>query len=305
MKEPKTLLARELEYFRHEKYYSQEKMAELIGISFKSYYNHIKSEYFPSGKHLKLYQKLLGWTSSDIAAMRADYSAYRGQNQKEFTVKSFDELLKGGLEINSLWNAMVKILDKFPLPDDEGNDMGSKEKWCRIYDLSPDTGYALLHHSEGIVGFWYVVAVTEEVYERILEGENINREIDTCDIRVFDMEGDYDLYLVDFFRTSETIVARRCMLRKFMEFLESLALQDIYIKRIAANVTSYIAQNSCKSHGFKYIAEHKYHTMYGKDNLPIPTKIYELNLKESLGKLSFETSDKLKPLYQFHFGKRK
>lgn len=306
-----SLLAKKLKASRTLMRLKQEGFSDFLNISKDTYQTYEQSRNCPriNSRHAKSFISKLRWTREEMAEIHADWECYfLASKQKEYYVRSFGELMGDGLDVKTLGKDLEKILEKFPLPliKDGGNDMGSIEKWGQMYRVSPDTGYAILNSQGRIVGYWFFVCVTEEVYEQILNGENVNEKIDTSDVIVLDMEGDYDAYFVDFFLMDNynTPQTRTALFGKLFEYTESLAKSKIFIRRVIANITSNSAKNLCVRRGFNYIVDHSFHRIYGDDGSIVPSKIYELNLKESIERNCFGSNDRLKLLYKIHFNLR-
>lgn len=298
----------------------------------------LSSQQFPGPKWGAILKNKLEISDDLWARMKENWNAVheprrrsrRSEYTTEYKVQGFREAMQERqLSIEELSRDLSRICKEFPSPDGVGwegrngggddYEYGPIEKWCEIYNLSPDTGALLVHRDEGVVGYWYVVPVEERFYERILEGENINHEIRTDHVRRFIDPGEYSVYFVDLFILPKhrQIKAEQRLFDRFGRMLENYAVAGIFVRRIAATITSGAAKNLCERRGFKPGTLHKVHRrcFYDFDmenikagrsidsNRIIPAQIYELKIWESdvfKGRI-FENRQRLVKNYMNHF----
>jgi hypothetical protein len=182
--------------------------AEKMSVSEETVSKWMRSKAYPYDRE-HLFIDRLGWSIDFLKKCRFDYrdnfshKARRKANWQSsgYRVKSFKEYFDSGNSVTSLGDVVEEILDLYPLPkiDGDGNDMGGAENWNRIYAMSPETGYVLLDNAKKVQGFWFVVAVNENCYKKIIEGENVNKNIGVDDVEIIKSKQDYDLYFVDLF----------------------------------------------------------------------------------------------------------
>ncbi len=221
----------------------------------------------------------------------------------KYSVQSFSDIMQGGRSLNWIASQVDNVVDHFPVPEIAGNDFGSSEKWFRIYEQSPESGYALLLKNSTIVGYWHCVPVQSNFYERILTGENINSAIEIKNLDTFSFPGDYDIYFVDLFLLPEhkNAMTVRLMINSFTSFLKQLASVDIFANRISAHISSEMAEEFCRKLGFKFITHHQCHEIYDDDGKLVPTKIFELDIRRSLLSKLFSMDEALMTSYRAHF----
>lgn len=224
-------------------------------------------------------------------------------SSEKYSVESFTDIMQGGRSLNWIASQVDNVVDHFPVPEIAGNDFGSPEKWFRIYEQSPESGYALLFKASKIVGYWHCVPVETGFYDRILTGENINSAIEIKHLDTFSFPGDYDIYFVDLFLLPEhkNALTVRLMINSFTSFLRQLASVDIYARRISAHISSEMAEEFCRKLGFKFVTHHQCHKIYDDNGNLIPTKIFELDVRKSLLSKLFLLDETLAKSYRSHF----
>lgn len=164
--------------------------------------------------------------------------------------------------MRKLYDEIEEIFAQHPLPP--GNDMGSSEKWLSIVEHSAESGFALIK-GQKVRAYWFCIAVKDEVYKNILEGENVNASIVPSDVIPLLAPGSYELYFVDFFVRwgDPRVPAFRGLYKGFIRYMIEQAGENVYFTRIAANLTSPAIQSIAYQLGFKEVCTHQHHTMFG------------------------------------------
>jgi hypothetical protein len=236
----------------------------------------------------------LGFSPEELATLmgvreETEYACYDFMEASE---------LVGGVEdlANQLHSLPYPLMPDLP---DNGNDLGSPEKWKRIYECSPDTIVVLLKDRTTVVGLWHCVAVHEHTYAAICQGKNVNASITERDIRVLAIPGNYDIYFVDLYidavcRNART---RRLLLRSFLDFVREHARGSIFFRRIAAHPAFHESQDICRELGFVEVCRHLTHKVVGSNGEFEPTPIVELILDPKKKTRFFSLDNEIRDLY--------
>lgn len=267
-------------------------MLEEAGIEGRTWRRVVNSGQAMSTAFSKGLKKALGYSESEMEELLLGddipdrHLAVGGmQNaRKSYETLSLVQLMRRHENWESIWDQILPVYEEWeiPDPDGEGNDFGTSEKWTDVARASPDTHFVMLEDEKHIVGFWAFAPVLSTVYETILSGANINKDFSAADIDYPFFEGDYDIYFIDLFYTLERgltpLVFLRHVLEGIQEVLENWAENQIFIRRIAAHLSTFPAIKLCEEDlGFTHVVDHETHTMFGRDGItPIATKVLEL-----------------------------
>jgi len=233
----------------------------------------------------------------------------RGLNPK-YDVKSIRDLMTDGLTIEQIFTLLERIDEQFPIPPE--NDLGSEQKWLRVMAENGESGYVLMHEEAGLVGYWWLIPVKEVTYDRLVSGENVNRDLELQDMDIFSMPIDYDVYFVDFFVLEDhfTITTRTLVFTAIAEFLRGLSDHGIFIRRICTHVTTSKARTFCESNGFMFRTNHQEHTIFrseffstGDPDESIPSEVWELDMRNAqiFNRAFFRGFETLESSYREHF----
>lgn len=322
MNRPSLLATNIREYLRNGtcKRIRQAEFAEIMSVSEQTVSKWVRSLAYPSNE--SPFIDKLGWSPELLRECRDDYEESFKRlasdasvdnrflklqrsvsSNVEYQALSFSDYLAKLNNADSLDTETNIIMDYFPIPDIEGNDMGSSEKWKRIFVLSSDTGCVLIDRHGSIVGFWFFALVTSTTYEQIIRGENVNKEIKVYDLKTLDEAGEYDVYFVDLFihPSHFSPLSKQILFKQFFALLQELASIDIYINRLAANITTDLAESFCIHRGFKFICNHKTHLVDFSEDEVISSKVYELDFTKDFGEAIFRNNAYLKNKYREHF----
>ena len=187
--------------------------------------------------------------------------------------------------------ARGEIEDEWPVPEEEG-EYGTDKKWLELLQLSPESGGVVMHLNNEIVGYWESLAVRDDMYDAILRGENVNKEIAPDDIVILMASGTYKMYFVDLFlrKAHTNIVTRRLMTMDFLAFMREAAEAGIFFDRIAANITGVEVKYQCQNLGFRKVTDHQVHRYYDRTGAEVPAEIFELVIGPDAKRLfSFDT----------------
>jgi hypothetical protein len=285
-------------------------LAERLCLSEDTVSQYARALSYPKTRE-HLFIETLGWSRQEMKLYRDDYDRnFSPKARKErvrserYKVFSIGEYLGAGKSLDALNEEMDEILDFWPLPEGEGNNMGSRNNWDPIFFVSPDTGFVLTDKNKKIIGFWHTVAVHNAFYKRIIKGENINKDISSSDVVVIDDPGEYDMYFVDFFLhlSHHNQASKDMIFDSIFQFLESLANRGIFIKRISANVTSDLAETLCLKRGFVFKCDHIHHRVkFNPHRTEEPSRIYELNIEEYGADKLLASRNNILQMYKAHF----
>lgn len=198
---------------------------------------------------------------------------FKQNDNRTYVVKSFNDLEhEYHILFGDILNQIENIYNHYPPPVGKGwennsaEEYGDPEKWRSIYHSSKDTSYALRHKEQGIVGYWHFIPVESNYFERILTGENINSDITEDDVSQFNLAfgGCYDVYFIDFFiMPGHRIKGFPLLFDGLCTLLVDLAkYNNVYIQRIAANLSGKAIMTLCNDCGFTKGEKHQEHLMY-------------------------------------------
>lgn len=226
--------------------------------------------------------------------------------------KTLCQLIDEGYSVTEVLDIAAKIEDEFPVAKIKqvkhgSNDFGDPRKWDEFAVAYPDSFHLIYHvKSKEFVAYWFVLSITDELYERTLRGENVNKECTYLDTLGFDFKRDHNLYFVDLFRKRHfnNIAANRSILTGFLSYLDSLSVNGHFIKRVVAHASEEKAERLCRDANFRFVCDHQCHRRHRSDDDPtlVPTKIYALDLSEGIMGLLLNYKNKaLYHRYEKHF----
>ncbi len=297
------------------------------GLSAKSVIAKLPSQVYPAdyskwenerapvpNVHLVAIARVLGiheGYSNSLIVERAKVSPQ--STESKYVEESFSDLIERGVQESEVFDAVKKIIDEFPAadidsPQDGSNDFGDPEKWNRLISSYPDLFKIVSERSTGnYVAYWMILSISDELYDRTIVGENINRECEYSDTHGFFVPRDHNIYVVDMFtRRSylDRIPLNRVIFEGFFSLIREMALNGHFIKRIATHASEIRSERICHDLGMQLVCNHKYHRRHKSetDKTLVPTKVFALDI--SAGDMSIFNRLKdstLHDLYQKHF----
>ncbi|KQB96921.1 hypothetical protein AL073_07445 [Loktanella sp. 1ANDIMAR09] len=178
---------------------------------------------------------------------------------------------------SELQKAIDAIEDEFPVPMELG-EYGDDDKWLELLELCADSGGVVALSDGEIVGYWQCFPISDDTYEAVLRGENVNKSITSADIRKLILSGQYSLFFVSLFVSERhrNLATPRLMLQSFFDFLLEAADEGIFFHRIVANVTGIEARQICRDLHFQKVIDHPVHRFPEHAGKDVPAEIFEL-----------------------------
>ncbi|MGC6483713.1 MAG: hypothetical protein ACON4T_09155 [Synechococcus sp.] len=184
---------------------------------------------------------------------------------------SFATLSDQGFAVDWLIDQMVEVMNEHPPaeindPIDGSNDYGGSGRWDGIVRSQLALCYAVLKGGPEpkMLGYWHVMLITDELFIRAMNGENVNKELTEADVLLPTSEGNYSLYFVDLFTRSTAThhwtVGRLAI--GFIALLKQWQRSGIYVKRMVAHPSELQGEIIAREAGFSPGKKHKYHRLY-------------------------------------------
>ena len=234
--------------------------------------------------------------------------------ESKYVEESFSDLVARGIPERKIFDIIDSIYDEYPSaviesPDDGSNDYGDAEKWNRLLVHYPQLFRMISErNSENYVAYWMVLSITDELYDRTVAGENINKECDYMDTHGFFVPRDHNIYIVDMFTRKnylDRIPLNRVIRDGFFSLVQEMAEHGHFIKRIVTHAAEVRSEKLCNDLRLEPVCNHKYHRRYRSetDKTLIPAKIYAVDLsKGDLSILAHQSDPMLINRYMEHFG---
>ena len=222
-----------------------------------------------------------------------------------YKMRTLANMMRDGWSLEDAFAQIDALVASFPENLYGGNDLGSDEKWRRVMLQSPSSVFCLTFNG-AVVGYWFCVIVTEDLYDRGIVGDNINSTLDLDDIQSFLFPGDYLAYFVDFFILKEhfSAGAAKRLHNSIIEYFKKAAKSGYFIERIFAHTGSFESKILCENAGFRFVTQHKEHLMKSRTGELVPSLIYEINLFEERGNKILSLDNELVAVYDRRRAKR-
>lgn len=164
----------------------------------------------------------------------------------------------------------------------------------------------LIKLDDCVIGYWFIVPVTRDIYQRGISGENINADITPDDIPLLVKSGSYSFYFVDYILHPHhrQFEVQRLSYMSMQEQLQRLADSDFVISKMFAHTSSTDSRELCQNFGFKFVTKHKFHKRYDRNEL-VTTDIWELDFGTSYKDVISSNRKKLLKKYADHYRKYK
>lgn len=281
---------------------SQEELADRVKVSVRTVERWENGRSLPRIRNQAALRSVLGITNAEYSSAERQ-SAMSIDPQKApisslpLEALSLAEVIKRGVDPDKVFRQLGGVIDSWPQPDEPYNDMGDDVVWDDIARSSPFTHFFLIEGGNTVVAFWSLISISDELYQRIAAGRNVNHSIGPADV-IQPIPGDrVRLYFVDLFtlrQDKSAVIQEPLVLAKVAETLSRLIRHwnelDISIERIVAHFsTPEVIRTGIKC-GFRKLTEHECHTMYDYDKTEQATEIHELVIAEQLERNRFITS---------------
>ncbi len=287
-------LGKEIERRRHVKGWSQEFLANELGVSTRTISRWEKGD--PISKfYIVPIKRVLNF--SDYEIMK-----YIGSKTPDlYDEICFNELFDKDGTLKTFISKLDYVEKENPSFGDDINEYGDDEKWRGIFEMSSDTGCAIFSKEKEVAGYWFFAGISEQKYELGIRGENINKTLIPMDIEPFSLPGKYDVYFVDLFikRKFDNSSVKIHIYNSILDIIEEMAINGIFIKRIFGNMSSEKMIKLARNIGFLEKCDHKVHKMQNNQGIIVPTKVYEINLESNEKPRLFERREKLSYLYGY------
>ncbi len=179
---------------------------------------------------------------------------------------SSDEQVRiGGVEEVLAWGwDGIKLLEEFIALDYATLDglslphEGSPAQWAPVFMNHPETWRMLITGSKRIVGYWHYAPLFPEDHEVARKGDLLDSSITADRIRLFELEGTYDMYFVQIclhpnFRKPRYV---RRLFESICQVMQALAHDGVFFSEICANAYTDMGRSICKSFNMSYVREH-------------------------------------------------
>ena len=179
-------------------------------------------------------------------------------NTDKLKIVSLNDLGNSGLDLKEV----VKTLIKLDFENMEGlvvEDEGTADQWYPVFRDNPYTWRILLTQKNEIAGYWHVVPLFDEQYEKVKRGDMSEVQIKEDDIPDLTLGGKYKLYfrsilLLEKYRGTE---ASHLLVSSFFDVLINLAKMNTFVEEICANAYTPQGKALCKTFQMEYLGEHK------------------------------------------------
>ncbi|MHB8396387.1 MAG: metallophosphoesterase family protein [Thermoplasmataceae archaeon] len=194
------------------------------------------------------------------------------EDEQRLIVCNLMDIRKLNISVSDMVRKLVE-LDYKSMPGLVPEDEGTLDQWIPIFTYHPYTWRVLLNSSNAVIGYWHVVSLFDEYYERIKKGKLYEIEISEDMISPMELPGHYNIYfrsiaLEEDFRGTE---ASHLLLESFFSTLTELAKKSIFIDEICANAYTPAGKALCKNFDLMYIGEHTPKgSLYYRKMYPLP-----------------------------------
>ncbi len=248
--------------------WQQDELARRVGSTQRTVGRWERGESKPNAGNIISLKRELDFSDDEI---REAYGVIRNKGRYRVYSLSSAKAICGSY--GELDETLGNIEDEFPVPTVPG-EYGADEKWLELLELCADSGGVVALFDNEIVGYWQCFPVTDEVYDAVLRGENVNKSISSSDIRVLMQPGTYRLFFISLFLSDRhrNFSARSLLLQDFFDFLREAAIEGIFFDKIAANITGIEARQICNNLNFQKVIDHPVH----KYPDGTPSEIFEM-----------------------------
>lgn len=266
---------------RLEKGLTQANVAEYVGR------NDSAISFWENGKHGIEYSRIA--KLQEILAGNLSIYAVQEYIASEFHArivgKSFDQWIRDGYELDWLLKETGRLISYYPsakiAPGEDGcNDFGDDDKWDNIIRDNPFLGFAVIDtFSNEMIGYWFAVSIKKEIFDRGVDGDNINLEITSDDLVDFIEDNTtHYIYIVDQF-VEPSYEGRPAVVRPlragFLNFIDEIKSGGYSnIGGVLTHASEPRAENLCRGR-FAVERDHKHHRRRDAcTGTLIPTKIF-------------------------------
>jgi serine/threonine protein kinase len=180
-----------------------------------------------------------------------------GTESRSFSVVGIEEVFSWGWNMQALLEALIGLdyqtIDRLT-PEHEGE----AHLWAPVFGDHPESWKLLIRGPKDIVGYWHFVSLFDDDFERAKQGNLLDSEITTDRVRLFELPGWYNIYVVSIcilpqYRKTALI---RSLFRSMLETFAEMARNGVFVQEICANAYSPSGVSLCKSLGLSHCRPH-------------------------------------------------
>ena len=270
--------------------WQQDELARRVGSTPRTVGRWERGESEPNAGNIISLKRELNFSDDEI---RAAFGVIRTKGRYRAYSLASAKALCGSYP--KLLEALDTIEEEFPVPTVPG-EYGTDEKWLELLELCADSGGVVALLDKEIVGYWQCFPITDDLYEDVIMGKNVNKKISSSDIQILMNPGNYRLFFISLFlsdihRNNST---RTLIRQDFFDFIKECAENGIFFEKIVANITGVEARQICENLDFQKVIDHpvhKYPEHVGKD-----AEIFEMVVARN-GKRFFSSNPELSKMY--------
>jgi hypothetical protein len=217
--------------------------------------------------------KALGIVTSESELQRLWQSERpSGTSISALQVANISDTIAWGWNGDKLLEELIK-LDYETIEGLTSDHEGHVAQWAPVFMDHPDTWRLIIERPGVIVGYWHFVPLFEKEMRLAKQGKLLDGDITTDKVRLFELEGQYDIYFVSLCMKAEfkRTFAVSPLLKSLLEVIGNLASQGVFFRDICANAYTASGVSICKSFDFRQLTEHRSHgKIFYRRTYPFP-----------------------------------
>ncbi len=177
---------------------------------------------------------------------------------KSLYAKSLADLLSSGKTIETIIDEITN-LDFATMSGLDSKLSGNPHQWKSIFEKYGDSISFVTDSTSMIVGYWHFLALKEDFFKKVLNGEMEDEEITVRTVQPFHAPGSYDVYFVGVAIHDQHRGYRinRILYASFLKILNDLSRRNMHIRSLCANVLTEKGAVLSETLGLKPLRAHK------------------------------------------------
>ena len=172
-------------------------------------------------------------------------------------VADIDDVLKWGWDGRRLLEALIE-LDYATTDDLTPAHEGDPGQWAPVFMNHPETWRLLTDGPEKVVGYWHTAPLFPREYELAKAGRLLDSQITLDTTPLFELPGEYDLYVVQVcmhpaYRRPRNV---QLLFETFFEVLDRLSANGSFVRDVTANAFTPVGVSLCRTFNMTLLGDH-------------------------------------------------